>query len=100
MKNLVDALTRILLEVLGKSIDMDINGSFSANDIIFANTLLRGTIRSQLFLNHPTAQKLTFLIQGLFSKDGELAVWVEKEISERGEAALAKHLWITHATMR
>ncbi|MFY9462960.1 MAG: hypothetical protein WAP52_02110 [Candidatus Sungiibacteriota bacterium] len=100
MDNNREVLTKILLLVFHESIDMDTNGVFSASDIIFANMLLRGTIRNQRFLDHPTAAKLLILLQGLFAKDTELARWVEREMNERGEAELAKHLWITYATMR
>ena len=100
MDKVIEGLTRILLSVFSGSIDRDATGVFSASDIIFSNMLLRGTIRSQRFLDHPTAVKLALLIQGLFAKDGGLSAWVEKEMRERGEAELTKHLWITYATMR
>lgn len=100
MDKIIEVLTKILLSVFRGVIDMDTNGVFSASDIIFSNALLRGTIRSQRFLDHPTAVKLTILIQGLFAKDSELSAWVEREVHERGEAELMKHLWITYATMR
>ncbi len=100
MDNITEVLTGILLSVFHGSIDMDTDGVFSASDIIFANMLLRGTIRSQRFLDHPTAAKLALLIKGLFAKDGDLTAWVGREMDERGFAALTKHLWITYATMR
>ena len=92
-------LAQILLSVVRGSVDMKDDSSFSANDVIFANKLLRQTIQSRRFLNDPIASTLTIVIGALYAQDPELYAWTEKEIRERGATAFTKHLWITYSTM-
>ena len=100
MEDFIAILAQILLNVARGSVDMEPDGEFSANDIIFANKLLRQTVQRQTFLNNPNAKTLATIIKALCAQDPELCAWAEKEVSERGESALTKHLWITYATMR
>ncbi len=100
MNVLVSSLRDILFCVAQDSVSAERDGEFSVSDIIFANSLLQRTIRTSVFQDDPTAEKLSLLLRGLHAEDPEIFLWAEEKLKNLGSAFFATRLWITNRTLR
>ena len=99
MAEFIESLAYILLNVADEQLTSEHNGGFAPSDVIYANLLLRQTIRSSAFRRSPTLQTLRNIIVVLSHRDSDLCAWAEKKAGDLGCDLFTKYLWITNATM-